>query len=131
MPKVLDSYIATIVAAAKTHAGCSAIADKIGNVLRLAFARGIRQPNDWEFQFNGVAQFRWFDGKAYSDSTKAIGVVVTSDRFSLSGRIAKDKYGEHNNVRIDWLNVDQACLILSVLVDVIDEQPKAERKAGA
>jgi hypothetical protein len=126
LPKKHETYIATIVAAAKTHAGCEPIADKIGNVLRLCFARGIRQPNDWEFHFNGVAQFRWFDGKGYSNSSKNISVMILPSRLELSGRIAKDRYGDSNGIKVEGLTELDATVILSVLVGLVDEKTETK-----
>lgn len=115
-------YIETIEAAAKTHAAVAPIAKRIADSIRLMLAMGIRQPNDWQFHYNGGAEFRWYDGgKTYSASTKYVGLGIGSERFSIRGRIAKERYGDGRDINIEGLEPNDAATILKILVGIVDD----------
>lgn len=115
-------YVEVIEAAAKTHAAVSAIATRIADSIRLMLAMGIRQPNDWQFHFNGSAEFRWYDGgKTFSGSTKYVGLDAGSGKFSIRGRIAKERYGEGRGIHIEGLEPNDAATILKILVGIVDD----------
>lgn len=115
-------YIEVIEAAARTHSAVEPIARRIAYSIRLVLAMGVRQPNDWQFHYNGGAEFRWYDGgKTLSGSTKNVGLDVGSDRFTIRGRIAKDKYGEGRGIHIEGLKPNDAATILKILVGIVDD----------
>ena len=125
-----SKYVEVIEAAAKTHAAVEPIARRIADSIRLVLAMGIRQPNDWQFHYNGGAEFRWYDGgKTYSASTKYVGLGISSERFTIRGRIAKERYGDGRDINIEGLEPNDAATILKVLVGIVDDAKALEGKA--
>ena len=124
-PAIIDrDYCESIEAAANLHNPVKPMARRIADVLFAAGNLDIRRPNDWEFQFNGVAVFRWYDGpgSSFSGSTRSMSMAIHSDSLNLDGRMSarKHSYNESNRVNIDGMGDADALAVLRILVKIID-----------
>lgn len=123
-------YVEIIEAAAKTHSAVAPIARRVADSIRLILAMGVRQPDDWQFHFSGGAEFRWYDGgKTFSASTKSVSVHVGDGRFTIRGRIAKDRYGDGKGICIEGLEPNDAATILKILVRIVDDPKSLDEEA--
>jgi hypothetical protein len=117
-----QKYVEIIEAAAKTHAAVAPLARRIADCIRLVLAMGVRQPDDWQFHFSGYVEFRWYDGgKTFSGSTKHVGLDAGSGKYTIRGRLTKDKYGSGGGIQIEGLTPNDAATILKILVGIVDD----------
>ena len=115
------TYANTIYRAAKLHGPCSLIAKDIRDFL--AKASDLRQPNDFNFQYTGVAEFRWHDGKTeyFGSSKRYIAALLSGDgAIHLRGSLAKELHSQGDKTDINSLRLDDALTILRILLSIVD-----------
>lgn len=119
-------YVTIMRCAALLHDPVAHLAAKLENTLEAIGKRGIRRPNDWEFQYNGIIELRWYDGLAgFAKSNQWVGLDIHGDESSIRGRMRKG-YSEGEGITIRGMKSEKSLTVLQILVEMIDESETAK-----
>ena len=125
-----SEYVATMVRAVRTHQTAAKMAALLGDVLRAIFALGVRRPTDWEFQWTGIIELRWHNGReSFSGSSRYVSLCLVNPDpklpCSMRGQTTKG-YDGRGGIDIRNISVTDAISMLPVLVRIIDQKEAAK-----